>query len=182
MVPVTAPPRPLTPESMSEPSPIRVLKSPARGDLARIGAIFRRGDLTGTETRLKKLLFKHPSDAQVHCVYAYVLFLREKYTAASFVLRRALTLDGRLVAAGRMVLEGFYNGEEIARGLAKLDAHIGEDPTNPTPLLLRAYLHFLAGAREAACTDLDVILEANESDAPAALLRQYCAPRFEPPR
>jgi len=172
VVEVASPEPVLLPEP--ETSPVRVIEPVAPRELTRIGAVLRNGDVARAESDLRKLLLKHPSDAQIHCVYGYTLFLREKYTAASFVLRRALVLDGRLVAAGRMVVEGFYDGEQAARGLARLNRHIDEHADETTPRLLRAYLHFLSGDREAARTDLDVLLKEDANDAQAAFLRLVC--------
>ena len=172
VVDVAAPEPVILPLSVA--SPIRTIEPADPRALAHIGGVVRGGDLARAEADVKRLLLKHPSDAQIHCVYAYVLFLREKYTAASFVLRRALVLDGRLVAAGRMVLEGFYDGEQVLRGLARLDRHVDATPDGPTPRLLRAYLRFLSGFREAAVVDLDALLRTNPTDAQAALLWQFC--------
>lgn len=145
-------------------------------NLAKAGAYLRRGNLIRAEGELKNLLRRNPSDARLSTVYAYVLFLREKYATAAYVLRRALVLEADVVAAGASTLGEFYDAERSANALTRLDRYVGEHPEDTSARFLRAYVAFLSGKTDAARDDLAVILKADGNDAEAAALLKACTP------
>jgi hypothetical protein len=138
--------------------------------------VFKAGGIDRAEAELGKLLRSNPSDAQLSYVYAYVLFLREKYATASFVLRRALILDGELAEAGRQALEGFYDAPRTTEGLARLNRYVEANPGDASARLVRAYVLFLGDRKDAAREDLAAALKADSSDEQAALLLKLCTP------
>jgi len=147
-----------------------------RRNLDGVLRVFKAGGIDRAEAELGKLLRSNPSDAQVSYVYGYVLFLREKYATASFVLRRALMLDGELGAVGRSALEGFYDATRTSEGLARLNRYVDANPGDASVRLVRAYVLFLGDRKDAAREDLAVVLKADSSDQEATLLLRLCTP------
>jgi len=160
-----------TPASTAWTSPDR-----PRRNLDGILRVFQLGGIDRAETDLGRLVRSNPSDAQLSYVYGYVLFLREKYATASFVLRRALMLDGELAAASRQTLEGFYDAPRSSEGLARLNRYVEANPGDASARLVRAYVLFLGDRKDAAREDLAVVLRADGSDPEGALLLRLCTP------
>jgi hypothetical protein len=148
-----------------------------RRDLPGIGRILQMGGVARAEAALASLLKSNPSDAEVSYIYAYVLFLREKYATASFALRRGLMLDGSLAATGPSVLEGFHDAKRSEDALARLDRHIESHPDDSEARFLRGYVLFLGGRTDAARQDLDAVLKAKPADPDAGLLLKLVTPQ-----
>lgn len=155
------------------------LPAPPRQNLEPIRRVFRVGGVDRAETELGKLLRANPSDAEVSCTYAYVLFLREKYATAGWCLRRALVLDPKIVASGAAGISGFHDAKASAAALERLDRHLTLQPDDASARLVKGWVLFLDARTDDARAEFDRLLKSVPDDAQAKVLRDFC-PRPEP--
>jgi hypothetical protein len=187
MVPVSAPPKasdarldgiraPLPSPTVTEPAEDATPAPPTRRSIEAASRVYRTGGVARAEEELGKLLRANPSDAEISCDYAYVLFLREKYATAGYCLRRAMVLDAKVVESGAAGISSFHDAKASAAALERLDQYLETQPKDASARLVRAWALFLDGKADDARAEIDRVLEISPDDAQARALREFVKP------
>ena len=187
MVPVSAPPRasdarldgiraPLAAPTVTEPAEDAPASPPKRRSIEAVSRVYRTAGVARAEEELGKLLRANPSDAEISCDYAYVLFLREKYATAGYCLRRAMVLDAKVVESGAAGISSFHDAKASAAALERLDKHLETQPKDASARLVRAWALFLDGKTDDARAEIDRVLAISPDDAQAKALREFVKP------
>jgi thioredoxin-like negative regulator of GroEL len=145
-------------------------------NLARVAKTFRRGDYSRADKDLRGLMRQNPSDPTVSYTYAYVFFMEEKYVAAALVLRRAIDLKGDMASVTKSLLGEFYDADQTADALKKLDKRLEAKADDSDARIVRAWMRLAEGRLEDAKSDVQVLLKDDKDDAEAAHILSLCTP------
>ena len=188
MVAVAAPPNPAADrlDGIRAPLPkpatsADMPEAPASSDRVRVNLdpaskLFRSGAVDRAEGELGKLIRANPSDAEVTCNYAYVLFLREKYATAAYCLRRAMVLDPKVISSGAASIASFHDANASDAALARLDTYLATSPRDASARLVRAWALYLEVRFSDTRAELVRVLDLSPDDAQAACLRDILDP------